>query len=528
MRVAVYTRISRDATRGADSTKTENNTQAQINDCLALAKEKGYEVVATFEEVGKSAYDAKIVRWKWRALLKMIERREIDGIVCWHVDRLYRRPTDLHELISLVEDHGLHIESVQGGRIDLNTPDGRLIAGIGAEVAQHESAHKSERIRRAKAETARQGRHSGGPAGLGYEWHKDIRGQRTRVVNDVEAEAIRRATEIVLTDPRHSLYKAEQAVSGTLGRKIGVKRLRDTLMSARIAGLREHWTMHERAVWLRDGLSYAERSVSLVPGEWDPIITERELWELRRVLSDRSRYTVQGRPALSLLSGLVRCGLPDENGEVCNAPMGSGGGRYKCPGKQYGCGRGAINRDTLDEFIRDYVLATLRENRLTVPVERLAEMDAETEQAVREKNRLEELRDGYDARALTDRSMTISRLNKLLDEVEEQIATQQAIIDGNHLDAIYDTVQRDGVEAWGKADTEGQRRIIRAIVKEIVLHPKVEGYSWAPKFNPRRIEVVLVGSERDRQFVGKMVAEGRANQRREAQKQNRQSMRERA
>ncbi len=527
MRVAIYTRISRDATKGSDATKTENNTKLQLADCLALAQERGYEVVATFEEVGKSAHDPKIVRWKWRELLKLVEDREIDGIVCWHVDRLYRRPTDLHELIRLVEKHQLHIESVQGGRIDLNTPDGRLIAGIGAEVAQHESAHKSERIRRAKAETARQGRHGGGPAGFGYRWELDVRGQRTRVVGETEAKAIRRAAKIVLTDKKHSLYKAEQAASEIVGRKIGVKRLRDTLMSARIAGLREHWTLKEREAWHEEGGTYADRRVSQVEGEWEPILTKRELWELRRVLGDPARYTVQGRPALSLLSGLVRCGLPDENGEVCNAPMGSGGGRYKCPGKQYGCGRGAINRETLDMYIKERVFDTLQDHKVMVPMERLAEMDAETERAVLEKARLEELRDGYDARALTDRTMTMARLNRMLDEVDEQIAAQQAIIDANQAGALYDTIYSDGVEAWEKADTEAQRRIIRALVKEIVLHPKVEGFSWAPRFNPRRIEIVLVGSERDPQFVRQMVAEGKKNQREKVAQQWRE-MRKRA
>lgn len=510
MKVAIYARISRDATRGAESTKAENNTVMQIEDCKNVAQAKGYEVVEVFEEVGKSAYDPKIVRWKWRALLKMVEDRTIEGIVCHHVDRLYRRPKDLHELIDLVRQYGLHIESVQGGQIDLNTADGRLMAGIGAEVAQHESAHKSERIRRVKADSARQGLPGGGRVGFGYDWHVDARGQRHRVVNEKEAEAIRRAAHIVLTDDRHSLYKAEQAASEIVGRKIGVKRLRDTLMSARIAGLREHWTVEERDASQREGRSYAARGASLSKGDWEPIVTEGQMWELRRILADRSRYTVQGRPPLSLLSGLVRCGLHWEDGAVCDCPMGSGGGRYKCGGKQYGCDRGAINRDTLDEFIKGYVLAILRENKLTVPMERLAEMDAETEQAVLEKARLEEIREGYEARALTDRSMTMSRLNQLLDAVDEQISVQQAAMDANQLDAIYQTVQHDGVEAWENADTEGQRRIIRAIVKEIIVHPKADGFSWAPKFNPRRIEVVLVGSDRDPAFVRKMVAEGKS------------------
>ncbi len=109
------------------------------------------------------------------------------------------------------------------------------------------------------------------------------------MINETEAQAIQRATEIVLTDPRHSLYKAEQAASEIVGKKIGVKRLRDTLMSARIAGLREHFPLKEREAWLKEGRSYEDRRATVVEAEWEPIISERELWALRKLLADPSR-----------------------------------------------------------------------------------------------------------------------------------------------------------------------------------------------------------------------------------------------
>lgn len=49
-------------------------------------------------------------------------------VVVWHVDRLYRRPGELEDLIDLVESHPIRIEAVMGGEFDLNAHEGPLMA----------------------------------------------------------------------------------------------------------------------------------------------------------------------------------------------------------------------------------------------------------------------------------------------------------------------------------------------------------------------------------------------------------------
>lgn len=53
--------------------------------------------------------------------------------------RMYRRPKDLGRLIELVKARNIRIETVASGRIDLTTVDGRMLAGILAEVDQAEA-----------------------------------------------------------------------------------------------------------------------------------------------------------------------------------------------------------------------------------------------------------------------------------------------------------------------------------------------------------------------------------------------------
>ncbi|ODU06357.1 MAG: hypothetical protein ABS81_04910 [Pseudonocardia sp. SCN 72-86] len=88
-------------------------------------------------------------------------------VVVWHVDRLYRRPRELEDLIDLVESHPIRIEAVMGAAFDLNTHEGRLMARQLVAMAAYESGHKADRIRRANRQKAERGDWHGAPK-FGY------------------------------------------------------------------------------------------------------------------------------------------------------------------------------------------------------------------------------------------------------------------------------------------------------------------------------------------------------------------------
>jgi DNA invertase Pin-like site-specific DNA recombinase len=90
-----------------------------------------------------------------------------DVIVAWHPDRLHRSPVELEEFITLIDGHGVAVQTVQAGSWDLSTPSGRLIARQLGGVARYESEHKSERVRRALEQNASSGRSHGRRA---YGW----------------------------------------------------------------------------------------------------------------------------------------------------------------------------------------------------------------------------------------------------------------------------------------------------------------------------------------------------------------------
>ena len=155
----VYLRISE------DRTGQEAGVERQREDCLLLADRLGIGVAEVFMDNDISAYGDK-KRPDYLALLEPV-RTGPSRIVVWHVDRLYRKPRELEDLIDLVETHPIRIESVMGGAFDLSTHEGRLMARQLVSMAAYESGHKADRIRWANRQKAERGDWHGAPR-FGY------------------------------------------------------------------------------------------------------------------------------------------------------------------------------------------------------------------------------------------------------------------------------------------------------------------------------------------------------------------------
>jgi len=117
-RAAVYTRISRDFT-GAGA-----GVARQEQDCREKAHALGWDVAEVYADNDISAYSGKR-RPRYEAILDAIRTGQIDGVIVWHTDRLYRRVTDLEEYISVCggERRGIPTYTVKAeGSLDLAQP----------------------------------------------------------------------------------------------------------------------------------------------------------------------------------------------------------------------------------------------------------------------------------------------------------------------------------------------------------------------------------------------------------------------
>jgi site-specific DNA recombinase len=326
---AGYARISSD-TEGKALGVTR-----QLEDCRRLADQLGWSIGQEYVDNDLSAYSGKR-RPAYQQMLTDLADGLRDAVICYHVDRLTRRPVELEQFVATVDAAGVRKVRFVSGDMDLGTGDGLLIGRIMAAVAANESAAKSRRMRRKWEQNAAQGvPHGGSVRPFGYE------ADRVTVRRD-EAEVIRQLVARYLAgESLRSLctWLTDSGVSTVTGGEWRSPTLRGLLRSGRIAGLREH------------------RGEVVGPAQWQPIIAPADR---DRVLARMAEQTASGRrtPRRYVLSGLLRCGRCD--GKLYASPR-ENSRRYVClRGPDHGgCGRLTVVAEPLEHLLVEAVLQRL-------------------------------------------------------------------------------------------------------------------------------------------------------------------------
>ena len=345
MKAGIYVRISRDL--AGESL----GVQRQEEDCRALAAQLGWEVLELYVDNDKSALKA---RPAYTQMLADIGRGHIGAILAWHPDRLYRRVTDLADLVAACKEHNTQVATVNAGHIDLSTPTGRLVAGLLAQVAMYEVEHKSERWSRSWQQAREQGRPPRtGTRLFGY--------TRDSAVVPAEKAIVREmAARVLAGDTLESVLRWLEAgsVQTTRGNDWTAQNLKQFLTNPRLAG----WSTLKRAI--------------VGEGHWEPLLDRDTFEQINVLLKSRTRAHV---PRKSLLNGLIVCGR-----EGCGFRLVTGGqtkhdGRrvriYRCPNRagMRGCGRTAVEAARVDELVEEYARIRLADPLVRENLERLAE-----------------------------------------------------------------------------------------------------------------------------------------------------------
>src|SRR5205823_7976570 len=129
----------------------------------------GWRVEEVYTDNDLSAYSGRR-RPAYEQLWEDVRSGRIDAVIAYHSKRLYRRLTNLEDLITLAETVHVPIKTVASGDIDLSTAAGRAYARILAALGQMEAEESGERISRAKKGAREAGKHQGGGrVPVGYE-----------------------------------------------------------------------------------------------------------------------------------------------------------------------------------------------------------------------------------------------------------------------------------------------------------------------------------------------------------------------
>lgn len=464
-RGATYTRISRDPTgEGAGVARQEE-------DCRSLAASNGVGVVASFSDNDTSAYSGS-PRPGYRALLAAIEAGEVDVVLVWHTDRLYRRTKDLEEYISVCQPRNVPTLAVQAGPLDLATPSGRMVARQLAAVGQYESEQKAERQARANLQRAKQGRHFSTLRVFGYETD----GLTLRAN---EAEAVRRAYRSILDGVALAAICRRWNLDGLRTSKKGNEWdssvLQQLLRSPRYAGYR----VYKGEILVGD-------DGEPVRGEW-PAIVDAETWHAAQaVLKDPSRKWPH--PARQLLSGVALCG-------TCGAVMQSGGSRngrrrYRCSAMG---GHAYREADPIDAFVTTVVLQYLARHDIRealAPEDRqgsIAELRLQlAELQVLSDRLVDSFADGDLTQQQLHRGQ--ARVAKRRQELEERLP--------RHANSLVQklTASPDPAELWSALDVDERRGVIDDLLVIRIMASRTKEatyFDWRRRIlNPASVELL--------------------------------------
>jgi site-specific DNA recombinase len=462
LRACIYVRISQDSTGEAAG------VERQRQDCVRYCEERGWSVVAQLEDndISASKYSKK-KRPAYLEALNLIEHGQADALVAWHLDRLWRQPSELEHLIELAERQHVTVATLYG-EADLQSGDGRFMARIMVSVAAKSSDDSSRRIKRKAEADAAAGKPPPSIKPFGYQCGY-------KAINEPEAALLREMADRMIGG--QSLYditywlNAEGIPSphGKLWMTRSVKRL---LTRKSYAGIRDF-----------HGAEY--------PGTWEPIF-DPATWE-RLQLAIKARegpHTGMVYSRKYLLTGLVFCGVcgraligttrwdnkalhPD--GTPVKRPA------YHCRKRGYylpegGCGSIRRGSQALDHFVRESVLL-----RLDTP--ELGKMLSEDD----DSGELSEL--------LNSRNLQRARIDALVDDYatgllsRAELTRAKATADAElkRLDAEVSTLTRTRVsldpgqsirDAWEANPNSWRRALIELVVKNITCLPTRKSTGW--------------------------------------------------
>ena len=390
----------------------------------------------------------------------------------WRNDRLRRSPRELETFVDLVERSGVKVAVVSGGDYDLTTPEGRFTARIVGAVARKESEDRSRRVRRKHLELAERGR----PASqLGW-------GVRTDAERLLVQEAARRvlAGQGLIAIARDW---SRRGVPGTTACPWSAPTLRKILLSARIAGLREH------------GADPRGRVLGApTPGVWEGAIDRRTWDHVRSVLLNPERLTLGNTPTKHLLMGLVFCGVC--GGRMFSRPRDDHTKRYVCAGRRPGH-QLTILAQPVDEMVGRRV-------------QELSETPSFPDAVLAQSGPAD---DGSPGRALAALGCAPSRMQTLADEFYVNGAIGQRRCRSirtkleRELERLHAHVDRESKQRivlhpeprrlWAEADFGQRRELVRLVVERVRVMPAGRG----ARFDPARVRLDIPLLDAERQSV---------------------------
>lgn len=386
-RAAIYVRIS--------DTKQEYGASldTQLEACRRYSRDQGWSIdeAHVYREIHTG--DELRERPRLTALREAVQRRAVDVVLCYAVDRLTRNQAHMYILVDELERRGVRLEFVTEKFED--TPVGKFILSAKTFAAEIERQKLIERTYRGTVARARSGKPLVGPRPpYGYQWNAD---KSAFVIDPVTAPVVQR------------IFR--EALAGKTLRQIALGLARDGISSP---GGKPHWEFTtvrlilRKRLYIGEATAFRTSNVKLKGGGVKqtirpeseqiaiagvaPALTECATFaavQQRLRLNQQQATRNNKTPENALLrAGYVRCGH-------CGRSMGvdtqqkHGKPSYRCTDKSMfgGCGGACIHVHALDGEVWQRVERVLTNPDLIAEqIRRLRESDP-TEEELRNLDR---------------------------------------------------------------------------------------------------------------------------------------------
>jgi DNA invertase Pin-like site-specific DNA recombinase len=149
IRAALYARVS---------THVGQNPEMQLAELRDYCARRGWDIVGEYVDAGVSG--ARERRPELDRMLAASRRRQMDAVVVYRYDRFARSLRQLVNALCEFDGLGIQFISLHEG-VDTSTPNGRLVFGIFATIAEFERELIRERVRSGIAAARARGKQIG-------------------------------------------------------------------------------------------------------------------------------------------------------------------------------------------------------------------------------------------------------------------------------------------------------------------------------------------------------------------------------
>jgi site-specific DNA recombinase len=213
-RAVIYCRVST-----KEQVEEGNSLITQERNCREYAAKNGYEVACVFIELGESAKTADRTELQKLFSYCASKKNNVEAVIAYKIDRISRNTDDYSQIRILLKRYGIEIKSTS--EYFENTPAGRFMENIIANVAQFDNDVRTERSVGGMRQAVMEGRYVW-LASLGYS-NVRVNGKATIAPNE-KAGVIRKAFELIanrtMTVEQTRQYLSKHGISNSYGKPI--------------------------------------------------------------------------------------------------------------------------------------------------------------------------------------------------------------------------------------------------------------------------------------------------------------------